>query len=133
MKSKSSLLILIVVILAIVGISIYFFAIKGDATTPSKNATGLVSTNTGSSAGVVAISTTESATGSQVVSLLRNLSAIQLSDAVFRNPAFSLLSDISIALPPVTNQGRRNPFAPVGVDTVIVPQADTTTVDGPSF
>lgn len=125
MKSKSSTFILIVVILLIVGGLVYFFVIKGDSSTATP-ATGLVSTNTGKSTGI-AVATTGGGTGDQVVSLLRNLSVIQLSDAIFQNPSFSMLQDISIGLPPVTNQGRRNPFAVVGGDNAAFPVTSGTT------
>jgi hypothetical protein len=65
------------------------------------------------------------------VSLLRNLSTIQLSDAIFQNPSFALLKDINITFPAVTNQGRRNPFAVVGGDNAVLPatqSASTTSV-----
>lgn len=71
-------------------------------------------------------------TGNQVVTILRSLSVIKLDDSVFRNPAFGLLTDLSISLPPVTNQGRRNPFAPLGVDVVNAPVMSATQT-GPSF
>ncbi len=129
MKSKSSTFILIVVILLVVGGLVYFFVTKDDsgATTPT---TGLVSTNTGRATGI-AVATTGGGTGDQVVSLLRNLSVIQLSDAIFQNPSFSMLQDISITLPPVTNQGRRNPFAVVSGDNAALPvTTGTASVSG---
>ena len=118
MKSKSTTFILILVVLVVIGALVYFFVIKKDTTlsTPS-----LVSTNTGQTAGLGTPS--GSSTGSQVVEILRNLTVIKLDDSVFRNPAFNQLSDMTIALPPITNQGRRNPFAPAGSDYI-----DTTTI-----
>lgn len=134
MKSKSSMFILGVLILAIVGAGVYFFVIKKSGGTA---ATGLVSSNTGAAQGLQNTVTGQDTTGSQVVTILRNLSVIKLDDSVFRNPAFALLTDISISLPPITNQGRRNPFAPVGVDaatsTVITTSPSTGTPVGPSF
>lgn len=124
MKSKSSTFILIVVILLVVGGLAYFFLIKGDSGNADQP-TGLVSTNTGKQTGI-AVATTGK-TGDQVVSLLRNLSTIQLSDALFQNPSFAYLEDISITLPPVTNQGRRNPFAAVGGDNPVVLGGSSTT------
>jgi hypothetical protein len=123
-----------IIILAIIGVGIYFFVYKKDATPV---ATGLVSTNTGTSQGLQNTTTDQSTTGNQVVTILRNLSVIKLDDSVFRNPAFALLTDISISLPPITNQGRRNPFAPVGTEPVpVVPvgtSAASTPSAGPSF
>lgn len=138
MQSKSSIFILIVVVLLVVGGLVYFFVGKGDESTeaPATLATGgLVSSNTGQTTGTAVGSTGASNTGDQVVSLLRNLSTIQLNDAVFQHPGFGLLRDITITLPPVTNQGRRNPFAPLSGDNAAMPAAQavpqtTTTATG---
>jgi hypothetical protein len=115
MKSKSTTFLLVIVVLAVIGGALYY--VSQSSTAPATPTTGLVSTNTGAATGIPAVGTPTNATGQQVVNLLRSLSTIQLSDAVFQNPTFSLLQDMSIALPPVTNPGRRNPFAPIGNDT----------------
>lgn len=132
MKSKSSIFILAIVILLVVGGLVYFFVIKDDSTTTTPT-TGLVSTNTGKTTGTAVATTGSTGTGDQVVALLRNLSVIQLSDALFQNPHFSQLLDISITLPPVTNQGRRNPFAALGgdMDLTPVPISATSTTPNP--
>lgn len=128
MKSKFST-ILIVVILLVVGLLIYFFVIRGDKAPAAE--TGLVSANTGTAQGLQNTNTTTgtSTTGSAVVQILRNLSSIQLDDSVFRNPAFAYLVDMTLQLPPATNQGRRNPFAPIGSEgsSLTAPAATTTT------
>lgn len=132
MKSKSSILILVVVVLLVVGGLVYFFTKgSGDSTKiPATLATGgLVSSNTGQNTGTSVSSTGVSSTGDQVVSLLRNLSTIQLSDAIFQHPGFVLLRDITITLPPVTSQGRRNPFAPVSGDNAVMPTTQLTLED----
>ncbi len=85
---------------------------KGSSDAPSSG--GLVSTTTGGNP--VAATSAGSAPESQTISLLKNLSTLRLQGAVFSNPTFRALSDISIVLPQVTNQGRRNPFAPLGSD-----------------
>jgi hypothetical protein len=132
MKSKSSIFILAIVALAIIGAGLYFFVFKKSNT--STTSAGLVSSKTGTSQGLQNTTADQDTTGSQVVAILRNLSVIRLDDSVFRNPAFALLTDISISLPPITNQGRRNPFAPVGTDAAAAPVLTTgTTTEGPSF
>ena len=128
MKSKSSIFIIIIVVVVIAGGLIYYFA--GNSTTPTPTS-GLVSTNSGASTGL-SPSAASSTAGSQVVTLLKNLSAIQLSDAVFQNPSFSMLTDIGISLPPVTNQGRRNPFAAVGTDDSASATSQTASATGTS-
>lgn len=128
MKSKSTMFILIVVILLVVGALVYFFVLKEPSNPETIATSGLVSTNTGQSTGSTSATTGSNDAGNQVVVLLRNLSTIRLDDAIFKTPGFALLRDISINLPPVTNQGRRNPFAPVGGDAVtevVIPTAVT--------
>ena len=128
MKSKSSIYIIVVVVLVVIAIVVYVLAVKGKGANASSGTPGLVSTNTGSTSGVPTSSSTTANSiptsagavatpGQQVVALLRNLSSIQLDDTIFTNPSFGLLQDLSVQLPEVTNQGRRNPFAPVGSDT----------------
>ncbi len=134
MKSKPPMLILILVVVAVVAAVVYFFVIKKDGVPSSQ--TGLVSTNTGTAQGLQNTASPE--TGSQVVALLRNLTAIKLDDSVFRNPSFALLADLSVTLPAVSNPGRRNPFAPIGIDAPLpsftaTPGTSTTpTSAGPS-
>ena len=124
MKSRSIILILVVVGVVVIGGIVYYFVSNGTTQTaisPSTNSTsgsGLVSTNTGAATGIPSATPSSSgnSTGAQVVSILRNLSVINLSNAVFTNPAFPQLQDISIQIPPAIDQGRRNPFAAVGSD-----------------
>ncbi len=132
MASKIFKIIIAVLVLAAIGGAVYYFGYKKDGVA---TVTGLVSSNTGASTGLQNSAIGEGSTGSQVVAILRNLSAIKLDDSVFRNPAFALLTDISISLPPVTNQGRRNPFAPVGAadTTTTTPGTGTVPTGGPSF
>ena len=116
MKPTSSKLIWIIGAVVVIGVLVYLFASKGSSSSSSSTAS-LVSTTTGSSATLPTVATTTGSAGDQVVVILRNLSSIQLSDAVFQNPAFAMLTDLSTTIPPATNPGRRNPFAPVGTDT----------------
>ncbi len=122
MKSTPSKFIHILIIVGVIATAGYFLGFKNDHVDAAETA-GLVSANKGATQGLPNTTAAGDNTGSQVVSILRNLSVIKLDDAVFRNPALALLTDISISLPPVTNQGRRNPFAPVGTDN---PAVDTT-------
>lgn len=81
----------------------------------------LVSTTTNTNPATT--SGTSTVPESQTIALLRNLSTLRLNGNVFSNPTFRALTDISITLPQVTNQGRRNPFAPLGSDGGTVPVA----------
>ncbi len=82
------------------------------------SSSSLVSTTTGSNPATTPAS--GSVPESQTITLLKNLSTLRLNGNVFSNPVFRSLSDISIVLPQVTNQGRRNPFAPLGSDGGVV-------------
>jgi hypothetical protein len=125
-SSKPSTLILILAVILVVGGLVYVFVIRGSSSSSSTDAS-LVSTTTGSKTSLPTAATSTGSTGDQVVTILRNLSSIQLSDAVFQNPAFTMLTDLSTSLPPATNPGRRNPFAPVGTDVTTSTPASTTT------
>lgn len=49
--------------------------------------------------------------------LLLNVKNIRLNDAIFSDPAFMALIDSSIILLPEGNEGRPNPFAPLGSES----------------
>lgn len=121
MQSKSSMFILIVAVILVVGFLAYFFGFRNSDATPDA---ALVSSNATTAA--IPTAGSGSSTGSQVVSILRNLTAISLSDAVFQNPSYGMLIDLSTQLPPATNLGRRNPFAPIGNDSTFAPVTTST-------
>ena len=47
-----------------------------------------------------------------------SISGINLDTSIFSNPAFLSLRDSSVILIPRGNEGRPNPFAPIGIDKV---------------
>lgn len=53
----------------------------------------------------------------ELLVLLTSLESISLDDSIFFNPAFEALRDITIPLLREGNEGRPNPFAPVGFTT----------------
>ncbi len=55
--------------------------------------------------------------------ILLNIKNLKLDDSIFQDPAFLSLSDSSIVLVPDGNEGRPNPFAPIGFDAVGSPSA----------
>ena len=65
---------------------------------------------------VTASAPISSQVGQEFLSLLLNIRSIKLDDAIFSNPAFGVLQDYTIILVPEGNEGRVNPFAPIGVD-----------------
>jgi hypothetical protein len=69
------------------------------------------------------------AIGQDFLGLLLNVKNIKLDGAIFANPAFKSLQDSSIVLIPDGNEGRLNPFAPIGSDIVAPPVVEDTTTD----
>ncbi len=65
--------------------------------------------------------------GQDFLSLLLNVKNIKLDDSIFMSPAFISLHDSSIILVPDGNEGRPNPFAPIGVDITAAPLPTTAT------
>jgi hypothetical protein len=126
MKPSSSKFIWILGAIVVIAVLVYGFFMYGSSASASTDAS-LVSTTTGLKSSLPTAATSTGSTGDRVVAILRNLSSIQLSDAVFQNPAFAMLTDLSTQLPPATNPGRRNPFAPVGNDPAINTPPNTST------
>ena len=54
--------------------------------------------------------------GQEFLTLLLNVKNIRLDDSIFTDPAFATLRDSSIVLIQDGNEGRPNPFAPIGSD-----------------
>jgi hypothetical protein len=52
----------------------------------------------------------------EFLTLLLNVKNIKLDDSIFKEKAFLKLRDSSIVLVPEGNEGRVNPFAPIGQD-----------------
>lgn len=55
------------------------------------------------------------------LTVLLSIKNINLDDSIFSNVAFMNLKDSTILLVPDGNEGRPNPFAPIGTDNNIVP------------
>lgn len=58
----------------------------------------------------------------EFVSMLLNLQSITLDDDIFSEPAFKALMDNTIRLNQPGNEGRPNPFAPIGTDSFVAQQ-----------
>jgi len=110
--------------LALIFILLYIFFIRkapdqanlvSSASTPSP--TTSVSSETG---------TPDSLIAKDFLSLLLSVKNIKLDDSIFSNIAFTNLHDSSITLIPDGTEGRPNPFAPFGADSV-APPANTNT------
>lgn len=57
--------------------------------------------------------------GEEFLNTLLNMQAIKLNGDIFSSPSFTSLKDYSITLVQLGNQGRANPFAPIGADTSV--------------
>lgn len=102
--------------IAAILITLYFFFFRGDsAETP------LISVQTSSSTGTG--SPANSLVPEDFLAVLLNVKGIKLDDSIFNSPVFLSLSDSSISLVQDGNEGRANPFAPLGFDTTAAPAA----------
>lgn len=107
--------IIIFLALAAIFVLVYIFFIKS----PPEE-TGLISSPPD---GVLPSTTAEagapnSSITADFLSLLLSVKNIKLDDAIFSDNAFNSLIDSSITLIPDGNEGRPNPFAPLGVDNI---------------
>jgi predicted permease len=104
--------------IAIIFISIYIFFIKGDE--PENNLVSSPGTTSfvGSNTKNTTILDQSPALAQDFLSLLLNVRNIKLDDTIFSDSAFNSLRDSSIVLVPDGNEGRPNPFAPLGTDNV---------------
>ncbi|MES2416470.1 MAG: hypothetical protein V4504_02110 [Patescibacteria group bacterium] len=114
----------ILIILAGIGFGVYFYFFKQDGTIPVVTP--------------VTQNTTQSATPSNAVpqdflTILLSVKKINLNQEIFKNPAFATLQNSTIVLIPDGNEGRPNPFAPIGVDPVESVQINTTTPTTPDI
>ena len=120
MSSKiKNIIILIVVAVALV--LVYIFFIKK---APTQDAT-LTSSTTGAAvtpgAGTTSGATDTAAISEDFITLLLNVKSIKLDDTIFSDQAFISLRDSSIILTQTGDEGRPNPFAPIGSEAMGVP------------
>jgi len=66
------------------------------------------------------ISAENSSVAKDFLSVLLNVKSVKLDGSIFSDPAFMNLSDSSILLVPDGNEGRPNPFAPIGSENATV-------------
>lgn len=111
--------IIIFVAIAIIFSLIYIFFIKSS----SDDATSLVSSGEQPSSTLTDTGAPDpnSLIAKDFLSLLLNVKTIKLNDSIFSNIAFLSLHDSSIILIPDGTEGRPNPFAPIGIDSIVVP------------
>lgn len=107
--------IIIFVVIAVILILAYVFLFK-----KSPEQANLVS-STGNSVLPSSSSDQGSLMGKDFLSLLLNVENIKLDDTIFTDPAFATLHDSTIELIQDGNEGRPNPFAPLGSDISAAP------------
>ncbi len=112
-------IIIAVVILVLIVVGASFFSGEGGNTTNPLQSLGSgtsgspLATNAGA---VTAGNTNTDEINREFISILLNLESINLSDDIFSEPAFVALVDNTVRLNQPGNEGRPNPFAPIGVD-----------------
>ena len=99
-SNKNTIIIGVVIVVVLFG-GWYFYS-KGSS---SASTSQLISSSPNNTA--------QGAVGADVLSILNNVSSINIDANFFQTPAYQSLVDYSIAVPPQP-VGRNNPFAPVG-------------------
>lgn len=120
---KNHKLLIGIVALVVVALGVYLYFSRGSKT-PAPTST-LVSTNTGNNpvaTGDVTAAASSFA-GSDIATMLRNVSQIKLNTNILQSPSFLALVDTTLTLPPTTVSGRVNPF---GIGGSSVAPASTT-------
>lgn len=108
MKNNSQTIFIVIAVLVVLAVAGYIFFGRGD-----KEPEGLVSQNTGTLATPLATQQTDASFArNELLVLLQSVSGVSLDTSLFDSASFRGLKDIGILLPPVSSQGRINPFAP---------------------
>ena len=106
--------------IAAIFVLVYIFFLRS----PSDNGAALISssdTSSDASLQVTTASSDNSLMANDFLTLLLSVKSIKLDDAIFADSAFFSLHDSSITLVPDGNEGRSNPFAPIGSDPLPPP------------
>ena len=113
MNSKIKNIILGIIVVAIVSFLVYIFFIKKNPVS-----TSLTSSSTSNVSDINGSET--SAISNSFISLLLSVKSIKLDDSIFSNTSFISLKDSSIILVQEQgNEGRSNPFAPIGSESMV--------------
>lgn len=114
------------IVIFVVTIILAMFAYSMFFKKPSTSNSSLVTTSGSSSVADVSGSGQNQASvdadvaSKQFLALLLNVQSITLDDSFFSSPGFRALKDFSQVIPPDTNPGRPNPFAPLGANSSVV-------------
>ncbi len=119
MSSKIKNIIIFAVIIIVVIAAYFFFTNKKTPALPSlSGSAGAPIENTPAVSDQNAIDATS---GQEFLATLLSIKNITLNDHIFSDPAFKTLNDSTKELVPEGNEGRPNPFAPIGTDTTTTP------------
>ena len=113
---KNQKLFIGIVALLVIALGAYLYFSKGSSIKQPVTST-ISSTNTGSNPvalGNNAEITASSFAGSDIATMLKNISQIKLNTGILQNPSFLSLVDTTLSLPPATVSGRINPFGRSG-------------------
>lgn len=129
-KIRNIIIFIVIVIALILG---YIFFIKPSSSDQANLVSTTASGVSTSTTGTINANATSAVSG-DFLALLLNVKTIKLDDAIFSDSAFSSLHDSSITLTPDGTEGRPNPFAQFGNDSVSVatPTSSTTTPTTPT-
>jgi hypothetical protein len=120
--------ILIFLGIALVLVLVYFLVFKKSPEQPSlvsSTGAGLNSVATNNSDASASVEKTTSVS-KDFLALLLNVRNIRIDETIFSDPAFLSLRDSTIELVSDGNEGRPNPFAPLGTDTTAPVNNDTS-------
>jgi hypothetical protein len=127
--------ILILIVLAGIGYGIYFYFSKQDTAVPVSNTASApiapVASTTSQNTNTSSASTTTNSTMSEqdFLTILLSVRKINLNQEIFKEPAFGTLQNSTIELVPDGNEGRPNPFAPIGTDPIAPATVTNTATD----
>lgn len=113
--------IIIFIAIGAVLVLIYIFFIRASP----DNTTTLVSSSGASAVSGTGAAGNNPSVAQDFLTLLLSVKNIKLDDTIFSDDAFKSLHDSSITLTPDGNEGRPNPFAPLGTDNVVSPPITT--------
>ena len=103
----------------------YLFFIKKAPEQPALT----TSTESSTAAGISALS--QEGLSNDFVSILLSVKSIKLDDTILKDTAFLSLKDSSIVLVPSGNEGRPNPFAPIGTEAITPPTSSVSSTPPP--
>ena len=69
----------------------------------------------------------ENVKGKELLKVLLSLNNIKLDEEIFSSSLFASLEDFTIVLPDIGVSGRKNPFAPIGLEEFAAPSSQKTT------